>query len=330
MTCPIIFNTPDEFKRIVEGLAASPFFDRNNTRRSTRHTLISGDSEAVLDFDALTVTVPPGANVSIDFQGCEVRDLFLRTQQGWSSLVIKDGYFYRGGISIASQHRSRPASIIDGCVFDECVNAIDFGEGCVGFTISNCQFIRCVTGIRFGSKSSDNNLVTNCSFVRGFGTDVTIRTSGVTVQNSYFENRSSEEGTKFPYIELTGFDTGFTGGMSRILNNRFGPEIGSGFGPPENAIVLGTSTAWAMSWIVIDGNYFLGTQGKGAVNAVNMRAPVNRSRISNNCFLPHQDWLVKTSHTSFSNMRDNLFYGNVIDNNKTKLIIDEPKYWKII
>lgn len=243
------------------------------------------------------------------------RGYMFLVKAGWRSVTFENLIFVGGGI--AYEGGVRRSQTVRDCVFQDIVTgpAIQtLGASVIDVEIARCWFNRCAGGVWNLYNASDIWVIRHCIFNRNTDTDVIIKSSGVTVRNCNFETRATNYDK--PYILSSyGLDV-------NIVENRFGPEVDTGVGPPQYAITIGETGAGQETGTVgphyIAGNSFFGMNPFGTTSATQAKAAIHLSkgtfgsRVIGNFFRKYDTAHVHENYASASS-RDNVFQGNVKD-----------------
>lgn len=270
------------------------------------------------------IELPGNKNISIEgtvHSGAYIQtvsgvDYAFRLGTGWGAKEICKLFFNKCGVEIQQQVRS-PSSVHD-CKFDStpdyAIKSPD--EGVVGLYFYENWFNRCTGGIGILGKSSDNISIYRNHMTRLAGYGVRALTSGVRIDNNFFENKSSLN--RDPHIAVEP-DGAFSGGISRIERNRFGLELGNGDGPPDYTIRIGPEepTTGTMSEVHIHNNEFRGTPsggltpGQRPIHAIRCTKAINKCTWIGNYFDYHESYLVQFDGLTTTTYNNNYWLNTV-------------------
>jgi hypothetical protein len=225
--------------------------------------------------------VPWGARLINESGGDYIFRALSEGKASWRTLVFDGFVFDSGGIEI--EGNCRGITKIVNCTFSGCgdypIKAL--GASVVGGEIKHCKFSGNTGAISLNHRSCDLWTIEQNMFVRNTDTDILLGTSGVTIENNDFETRHN-----------SGFDKPWIAsqvGATSIVNNRFGAEAPSGYGPPREAIVLGpvgSRSAKPVRNVLLAHNTFFGRNGgptaTSAKHVIRANAPIVRTRIIGN------------------------------------------------
>ncbi len=238
------------------------------------------------------VTTPKAKNYAlrgglhgVRFKWTGSGDYLLRigdqTTTDWRSVLVEGIAFEDGGIEI--QKEGRGYTGIRLCRFENTGDyAVKFlGESCVTGEFVFCEFSQCAGSISCDHANNDLFTVSKSSFVRSTDTDILLSSTGWSIEDNDFETRNTSNYDK-PWIALKVGDI-------KVTKNRFGDEVTTGYAPPREAIVIGpvgSTSSTAVLNILINENYFGGTNGTPTANeadsALRLNAPVQQLRMVDN------------------------------------------------
>lgn len=219
--------------------------------------------------------------------------------------------FYKGGVQINGPSRKR--TLFRNCFFYQTPQyAICTGqESVIGGLVESCEFTECYGGVCIEDVHSDLWLIHNSHFYRNEGADLSLRSTGIRVDECDFEVKP--RASTSPYI-LVRF------GAVSITNCRFGSERDSLGKPAASTIIFGELGGYIDSVVedvLLQGNRFFGQPAAEpeslALHAIEFNKRPNRIRIIGNEFREYRGFLIQDNTPAYNlqkHERSNHFIGN--------------------